>query len=330
MNKDNCEIIKDLLPLYEEDLLSEESKSLVINHIKTCDECRKYLNEGFEIDNIEIDVDKIEINKNENIIMNKIKKSQDKIKYILVLFAMILAISNTYISDNILKTIPLIIIIPFILRMLFEESKIILLIGVSINILLTLSQGENYIPIYITTILSLLAMSSAIIFAKEIKNKNKIRLIISFIFISILIFSYEGLYGNPIGYINAKSEINKYINDKYSNSIDLEIYELEYNSKFNGYVAQVCHSVEGTIGSYISYHGKGSISDGYQFQTKNKINEEVNNIITTIISQNTNFEREDLSVESEVNTKEFKYTLVDNYSGKEPINLKIGIGNYNN
>lgn len=45
----NCQIIKDLLPLYKEDLLSEESKNFVEDHLKTCSECENLLKEEFEI-----------------------------------------------------------------------------------------------------------------------------------------------------------------------------------------------------------------------------------------------------------------------------------------
>ena len=46
----NCEIIKDLLPLYKEDLLSEESKTFVEEHLKTCPECENLLKEEIEIE----------------------------------------------------------------------------------------------------------------------------------------------------------------------------------------------------------------------------------------------------------------------------------------
>lgn len=37
----NCDVIKDLLPLYEEGLLSEASVELVEDHLKTCSACKK-------------------------------------------------------------------------------------------------------------------------------------------------------------------------------------------------------------------------------------------------------------------------------------------------
>lgn len=41
--KKNCNIIKDLLPLYVDDICSEESKILIEDHLKKCPNCKKYL-----------------------------------------------------------------------------------------------------------------------------------------------------------------------------------------------------------------------------------------------------------------------------------------------
>lgn len=46
----NCQIIKDLLPLYKEELLSEESKTFVENHLKTCPECENLLKDQIQIE----------------------------------------------------------------------------------------------------------------------------------------------------------------------------------------------------------------------------------------------------------------------------------------
>ena len=39
----SCDIIRDLLPLYAEDLVSEDSRKLVDDHLCTCDPCTKQL-----------------------------------------------------------------------------------------------------------------------------------------------------------------------------------------------------------------------------------------------------------------------------------------------
>lgn len=41
--KVSCDVIKDLIPLYTEDMLSEDSVHLVENHLKHCEDCRKFL-----------------------------------------------------------------------------------------------------------------------------------------------------------------------------------------------------------------------------------------------------------------------------------------------
>ena len=41
--KISCNIIRDLFPLYHDDVCSEESRELIEEHIKTCDECKSEL-----------------------------------------------------------------------------------------------------------------------------------------------------------------------------------------------------------------------------------------------------------------------------------------------
>ena len=42
----NCDIVRDLLPLYADGLCSEESRKAVEEHLKSCEACRKLLPEG--------------------------------------------------------------------------------------------------------------------------------------------------------------------------------------------------------------------------------------------------------------------------------------------
>ena len=43
--KISCEIVKDLLPLYHDDICSRESRSMIEAHLLECDVCRKYLDD---------------------------------------------------------------------------------------------------------------------------------------------------------------------------------------------------------------------------------------------------------------------------------------------
>lgn len=41
--KKECSIVKDLLPLYQDNVVAKDTKAFVENHLKTCTECQKYL-----------------------------------------------------------------------------------------------------------------------------------------------------------------------------------------------------------------------------------------------------------------------------------------------
>jgi len=43
--KISCNIIRDLLPLYAEDLASEDTRALVDNHLCDCESCTEFLKE---------------------------------------------------------------------------------------------------------------------------------------------------------------------------------------------------------------------------------------------------------------------------------------------
>ena len=54
----NCHIIQDLLPLYVDDVLSEESKKFVEEHLKECEYCREMFNQmnhEFEVPSLQSD-----------------------------------------------------------------------------------------------------------------------------------------------------------------------------------------------------------------------------------------------------------------------------------
>ena len=44
MNKIPCKIIEDLLPMYIDQVCSNETKEIIENHLKQCDKCAKIFN----------------------------------------------------------------------------------------------------------------------------------------------------------------------------------------------------------------------------------------------------------------------------------------------
>ena len=72
-----CSIVKDLLPLYVEDMVSDETAKFIEEHLKTCSECKKLLN-TMKGSNEEVIInDKSKINDDRTVIKNvksKLKK----------------------------------------------------------------------------------------------------------------------------------------------------------------------------------------------------------------------------------------------------------------
>lgn len=74
-----CEIIKDLLPLYIDNVCSKESKKLIEDHLQTCKECNEYLlslKKSCEIEDNYYDEEKEK--RKTNFILNMKKKLNNK------------------------------------------------------------------------------------------------------------------------------------------------------------------------------------------------------------------------------------------------------------
>jgi len=60
--KNECSIVKDLLPLYHDKVCSDDSKAFIEEHIKNCDNCKAYSNDLKETLDIEYQPSNDEIN----------------------------------------------------------------------------------------------------------------------------------------------------------------------------------------------------------------------------------------------------------------------------
>lgn len=95
-NKENCEIIKDLLPNYIDDLASEETKKFVEEHLKNCKECNKV----FENMKADIEKEKQKIKKE----VKYAKKYNRKIKTLIFIIVLIFLVifSLTFVRNAII------------------------------------------------------------------------------------------------------------------------------------------------------------------------------------------------------------------------------------
>lgn len=93
MKKTKCMIIQDILPLYVDDVVCEDTKELVDEHISSCENCARLVNNMKK----DINMSSFVMNESEDIkVVKKIKKSI-KSKIIKAIFATIAIIFGLYI-----------------------------------------------------------------------------------------------------------------------------------------------------------------------------------------------------------------------------------------
>ena len=129
MSKLKCSIVEDLMPLYIEDLLSEETKKEIELHLDECEDCKEVYDELKEDVNLEyekkIDLKEDEYEELKTDTLNSIKNYLNKIKYILIIFSMAVSVGISILGNGFLSTIPWIIIIPFVLGLLYKENMLV-------------------------------------------------------------------------------------------------------------------------------------------------------------------------------------------------------------
>ena len=126
MSKLKCSIVEDLMPLYIEDLLSEETKKEIELHLDECEDCKEVYDELKEDVNLgyekKIDLKEDEYEELKTDTLDSIKNYLNKIKYILIIFSMAVSVGISILGNGFLSTIPWIIIIPFVLGLLYKEN----------------------------------------------------------------------------------------------------------------------------------------------------------------------------------------------------------------
>ena len=94
--KNECDLVKDLLFSYNDNILSTTSKDLVEKHLQECDECRKFLEEIKQESNEEKQVKEIDF-------LRSIKKNINKkniIILVIFVFLIIIVLFNIQVYKN--------------------------------------------------------------------------------------------------------------------------------------------------------------------------------------------------------------------------------------
>ena len=102
--KKNCAVVRDLLPNYIENLVSDETKNYIDNHISNCNECKETLKLMEENNN---DVEKIINNIEEKAEIKLIKKVKTRKIIIKVITIILLSILLSYAIYFAIRFIPI-------------------------------------------------------------------------------------------------------------------------------------------------------------------------------------------------------------------------------
>lgn len=158
-NTISCEIIKDLIPNYIDNVVSKESREIVGNHINNCIDCRNY----YEQLSSEINLN---INKNNKV--NYLKKTNIRFLITLISLLLITVASNIilifYTEANFEEGILTLIFLIFAMVLIMIKF-VIPLVGLVYSIIYLKKTGKKvlFIPTIICSLWIIISLSSYVI-----------------------------------------------------------------------------------------------------------------------------------------------------------------------
>jgi hypothetical protein len=97
--RENCDIIKDLIPVYLENLTSEESNQLIKEHLHSCEDCANY-HRSAERDLPAHDFHDVGEEQNEQKLVKGIQRRLNKSRFIAILVGILIGISVSLMLFN--------------------------------------------------------------------------------------------------------------------------------------------------------------------------------------------------------------------------------------
>lgn len=169
MSDISCNLIQDLMPLYIEGLTSTDTNEYIKKHLSECSECNSFF-EDIKLDtDINLEINNEELRDKGEIILDKIKKNQDRIKYTFIIFSMIVAVSSSILSKGFIATIPIIIIVPCILKLFYDEDRVIITTSIITQLVIAVAMNDIGYMLF-TLPINIFCISSGLMTSKLMKN----------------------------------------------------------------------------------------------------------------------------------------------------------------
>ncbi len=259
----NCEVIKDLLSLYVEDLVSDESRSFIEVHLQSCQECNliyeKVKNDYEKTNNSETNEKDVER------LVSQFAKYQNVLKLSFAFLLTLMAVVFSKIPIPFISTFSLLVLVPIISFFVYKRIWPLLLVNITSVIIgigvpsETISEAIffgllNVVILTISTIIGYLFWKSKHDWKGSSRRKKAITLGFPVVLLAAALFINSGFTGNPVSYVHAYLDVKQYISEHYKDE-DLKIegvYFSWYDSHYFGKVSN--GSEEFTIDVYSTGH----------------------------------------------------------------------------
>jgi hypothetical protein len=260
-----------------------------------------------------------------------------KFKHIIILICMMIS-SICIFSTTIIGTIPLPIIVPFLLNLKYKDKKSIFIIGTITVFIASWAMEETGIAILLIP-LSLIGMLFSMyasdigkitkyLFFKENENTYLKNVVNTIIVIVLAIFSfnfYSDLKGNPITYIKAQEKLNSYINESYNDKFIIGEYSY-FGLKGPFYSVRIIDKNNQDKDFIISYNSSNNyIDDEYYNTNYSGIADKINNNIQSTIIKKLNLYKENIEVNCDIGKLKVDYGISNKFSVRNPIDVSIYI-----
>jgi predicted anti-sigma-YlaC factor YlaD len=293
-----CKIIEDLLPLYIEGLVNEENNKLIEEHLLTCDKCKSIYDEMKRDLIVEAPDTKLQKIEDKALAITKnIFKYQNILKLSLCSIMIVFAVIMFSVPITFINVFGLIVLTPFISRLLYDRSMPLILVmficAIIGGIIVTGSITESYVIVLAEFLLMTVGIFSGFICAKAIKEKgNRVKRFI-LMFFSLIILAF-GLYinsdvsGTPIGYVKAHNKISSYVKEKYPTG-DAKITAITYDWYEKKYCAKISKGSGKELFTINSYRS-GRIVNNYDMDSVNSYSDNYAKMVKGVLTYKLNGE----------------------------------------
>ncbi|MGI6200640.1 MAG: zf-HC2 domain-containing protein [Christensenellales bacterium] len=326
MTKLDCTLVRDLLPLYVDRLLSPETQARVQEHLDACPECRALADHLAAPLPTPPDPQEEQGRK----AFLRLRRGQTAARLFAVICLTMVAVGLTLLPAGALGLVPWMILAPFGLSLLFGDvwgilattaGGTLLIAGLTTDVML----GVLLMPLQLILAGSgiLLARAVRALAGRPVRRSASAKAGLCLGAAALLLLSTWGYYelkGNPVTYFEARRAAQSYVQAHYGDR--LRLGRTSYNFKMNSFSIEVTEADDSRNSAYVEYVG-GEVYDDYQFRVALNMGDELSHMCATLLRAQLSLTDEDLWIDAEVSVPPYTYGMGDAYDPALPARLSI-------